>query len=287
MFVLSEILIVPETGCNCPSSGMKLFPFPSRKKEKREAEGTMKDQTKHLYRSRSNKTLAGVCGGIAEYFGFDPTIVRLLWVVLTLFGGSGILLYVIAYFVMPKNPDYSVPPPHSAKADFTAGKVVGIFLMFIGVLLLLDNLDIFSFHSFWHESWEFVLPAIFVFAGIALILKAERKEGPKIDPSPGKPAGSMDQPSAESGEANQAESGEQTSDRKDFTQTTQQRQLRRSRIQKKIFGICGGLGKYFDIDPTIVRLVYVFFTILSAGTGIILYVLMYLIIPEETIPSTK
>jgi phage shock protein C len=182
---------------------MKLFPFPSRKKEKREAEGTMKDQTKHLYRSRSNKTLAGVCGGIAEYFGFDPTIVRLLWVVLTLFGGSGILLYVIAYFVMPKNPDYSVPPPHSAKADFTAGKVVGIFLMFIGVLLLLDNLDIFSFHSFWHESWEFVLPAIFVFAGIALILKAERKEGPKIDPSPGKPAGSMDQPSAVSGEANQ------------------------------------------------------------------------------------
>jgi phage shock protein PspC (stress-responsive transcriptional regulator) len=159
--------------------------------------------------------------------------------------------------------------------------------MFIGVLLLLDNLDIFSFHSFWHESWEFVLPAIFVFAGIALILKAERKEGPKIDPSPGKPAGSMDQPSAESGEANQAESGEQTSDRKDFTQTTQQRQLRRSRIQKKIFGICGGLGKYFDIDPTIVRLVYVFFTILSAGTGIILYVLMYLIIPEETIPATK
>ncbi len=242
----------------------------------------MKDQTKHLYRSRSNKTLAGICGGIAEYFGFDATIVRLLWVVLTLFGGSGILLYVIAYFVMPVNPEYTVQPPHSEKSDFTAGKVIGIFLMFIGVLLLLDNLDIFSFHSFWHESWEFVLPAIFVFAGIALLLRTERKEEPKEDPNAAKPAGS-----AESGAADQSAPGEQTANQTNFEQRPQQRQLRRSRFQKKIFGICGGLGEYFDIDPTIVRLVYVFFTILSAGTGIVLYVLMYLIIPEEIIPATK
>ena len=178
----------------------------------------MKDQTKHLYRSRSNKTLAGVCGGIAEYFGFDPTVIRLLWVVLTLFGGSGILLYVIAYFVMPQNPDYSIPPPHSAKADFTAGKVIGICLMFIGVMLLLDNLDIFSFHSFWHESWEFVLPVIFVFAGIALLLKAERKVEPKADPNAAKPAGSANQTSAEPGAADQAAPGEQTSDQTNFTQ---------------------------------------------------------------------
>jgi phage shock protein C len=247
----------------------------------------MKDQTKHLYRSRSNKTLAGVCGGIAEYFGFDPTVIRLLWVVLTLFGGSGILLYVIAYFVMPVNPDYSIPPPHSVKSDFTAGKVIGVFLMFIGVMLLLDNLDIFSFHSFWHESWEFVLPAIFVFAGIALLLRAERKEEPKADPNAAKPAGSADQTSAEPKDAGQAEPGEQAPDQANFTQKPQQRQLRRSRFQKKIFGICGGLGEYFDIDPTIVRLVYVFFTFLSAGTGVILYVLMYLIIPEEAVPATK
>ena len=45
---------------------------------------------KRLYKSNTNKVISGVCGGIAEYFGMDPSIVRLLWVVFTFFGGSGI-----------------------------------------------------------------------------------------------------------------------------------------------------------------------------------------------------
>jgi len=57
---------------------------------------------KRLCRSRSNRTLAGVCGGIAEYYGWDPTLVRVAWIVLTLLGGSGILLYLIMWLVMPE-----------------------------------------------------------------------------------------------------------------------------------------------------------------------------------------
>ncbi|MGH8159442.1 MAG: PspC domain-containing protein [Rhodanobacter sp.] len=59
---------------------------------------------KRLCRSRSNRTLAGVCGGIAEYYGWDPTLVRVAWIVLTLLGGSGILLYLIMWLVMPEAP---------------------------------------------------------------------------------------------------------------------------------------------------------------------------------------
>ena len=59
---------------------------------------------KRLYRSRSNRTLAGVCAGIAEYYGWDPTLVRVAWIVLTLLGGSGILLYLIMWLVMPESP---------------------------------------------------------------------------------------------------------------------------------------------------------------------------------------
>jgi phage shock protein C len=59
---------------------------------------------KKLYRSANNKMLAGVCGGIAEYFGWDLTMVRLALVLFTLFGGAGILFYIIAWIVMPKNP---------------------------------------------------------------------------------------------------------------------------------------------------------------------------------------
>ncbi|MGC1549194.1 MAG: PspC domain-containing protein [Rhodanobacter sp.] len=59
---------------------------------------------KRLYRSRSDRTLAGVCGGIAEYLGWDPTLVRVGWIILTLLGGSGILIYLIMWLVMPEAP---------------------------------------------------------------------------------------------------------------------------------------------------------------------------------------
>ncbi len=59
---------------------------------------------KKLYLSETDKKLCGVCGGIAEYFGIDSTLVRLLWAVLSLFFGSGIVAYIIAALVIPKSP---------------------------------------------------------------------------------------------------------------------------------------------------------------------------------------
>ena len=59
---------------------------------------------KKLYKSETNKMLAGVCGGIAEYFNIDATLVRLGWVVFSLLGGSGLLAYLIAAIIMPDQP---------------------------------------------------------------------------------------------------------------------------------------------------------------------------------------
>ena len=59
---------------------------------------------KKLYKSNTNKMLEGVCGGIAEYFGIDPTIVRLAWVVFCALGGSGILAYIVAAIIIPSAP---------------------------------------------------------------------------------------------------------------------------------------------------------------------------------------
>ena len=59
---------------------------------------------KKLYKSNTDKMLEGVCGGIAEYFGIDPTIVRLAWVVFCALGGSGILAYIIAAIIIPSTP---------------------------------------------------------------------------------------------------------------------------------------------------------------------------------------
>ena len=59
---------------------------------------------KKLYRSRDNKVLAGVCGGIGEYFEIDPVIIRLIWIVLTMIWGFGLFLYIIAIFLIPLEP---------------------------------------------------------------------------------------------------------------------------------------------------------------------------------------
>lgn len=59
--------------------------------------------TKRLYRSVRDKKLAGVCGGVAEYFNIDPTIVRILWLIFSLFYFAGVVAYIIAVLVVPQN----------------------------------------------------------------------------------------------------------------------------------------------------------------------------------------
>lgn len=60
---------------------------------------------KKLYKSNINKMVDGVCGGIGEYFNIDPTLVRLGWALLCVAGGSGIIAYIIAAIVIPRNPN--------------------------------------------------------------------------------------------------------------------------------------------------------------------------------------
>ena len=62
---------------------------------------------KRIYRSTTDKKLAGVCGGIAEYFDIDSTIVRLIWAFLVFFLGLSLWVYVIAAFVIPEKPEYT------------------------------------------------------------------------------------------------------------------------------------------------------------------------------------
>jgi phage shock protein C len=63
---------------------------------------TKKFKGKRLLRSKNNKIIAGVCGGIGEYFNVDPVLIRLIWVIITLMGGAGILAYIIAWIIIPE-----------------------------------------------------------------------------------------------------------------------------------------------------------------------------------------
>ena len=60
---------------------------------------------KRLYKSNENKMLDGVCGGLGEYFGMDPTLVRLAWVLFCALGGSGVIAYLLAAIIIPRRPE--------------------------------------------------------------------------------------------------------------------------------------------------------------------------------------
>ncbi len=65
----------------------------------------MAPESKKLYRSRNNRMIAGVCSGLADFFGIDPTVVRLIFVAGTLLGfGSFVLIYLVLFIVVPEQP---------------------------------------------------------------------------------------------------------------------------------------------------------------------------------------
>jgi phage shock protein C len=68
------------------------------------------DSTRKLYRSRTNRQVAGVCGGLAEYFNVDVTLIRVLFLLLGVLGGAGIVLYIAMWIIVPREPPVGGAP---------------------------------------------------------------------------------------------------------------------------------------------------------------------------------
>jgi phage shock protein C len=148
---------------------------------------------KRLYRSRKNRMLGGVCGGIAEYFEIDPVIIRLIAVALFFVGGSALLAYIIALIVIPYEPieiatsENKSSTPAAASAPAPAGApqrsgdsvplFLGILLIALGALFLMHNLPIFSPTYFWarHYVRHFFWPSILIVFGVFLIARGWKK----------------------------------------------------------------------------------------------------------------
>ena len=145
--------------------------------------------TKKLYRNQHNKVIGGVASGLADYFEVDVVIFRLIFVLLALVGGGGVLGYIILWIVVPSNPrqfdnqNYQNPssaqtPPASEAADnnrtedtvtnetvhhnSNAGLTAGIVLIFVGLFFLATRLvPWFNFHDFW--------PLLLIIGGVFII----------------------------------------------------------------------------------------------------------------------
>lgn len=146
---------------------------------------------KRLVRSQKNRVIGGVAGGIAEYFDIDPILVRLVFVLLTIFGGSGVLLYIIAWIVIPdahapanmeerveeiaKTVEDKAKQIASEFKDSTKSKsdsrddsprvVGGLVLIAIGALFLLQNI-------IGIDAGRILWPIIIIAIGLGLILKS-------------------------------------------------------------------------------------------------------------------
>jgi phage shock protein C len=197
-----------------------------------------------LYRSQVNRMIGGVCGGMAEYFNIDPNLMRLLWVVLAFFGGSGILIYIASLIIIPNNPHQQVP---ETRENVIKDKSLfwGSLLIVIGLFLLFRQLGIFYSFRFWHIPWQSVWAIVLILIGAVLLFNKSRKEKTE-----------------DAGEGSE-------------------KKLYRSRYQKMIAGVCGGLAEYFDLDVSIIRVLWVIGTLLSAGVGILVYIVMLIVFSEQ------
>jgi phage shock protein C len=124
---------------------------------------------RRLYRSRSNRVFAGVCGGIAEYFGADPTAVRLLAVIIAIFSAIFPLLiaYLIAAIVVPEGESAPGAAPLTATGSVPVGRLgvfFGIVLVFVGVAALAD--EVFGIR------WDVAGPVVLVGLGVARLMSA-------------------------------------------------------------------------------------------------------------------
>jgi len=123
-----------------------------------------------LHKSADNRVLAGVCGGIGEYLEIDPTIVRFVFVIFALWGGIGLIAYIVLAFIMPESGESSAEAARKLKDQVHAHQVnprhwqtqpssvawLGIILILLGTVWLMSNFGFFPGIA-WQDAWPIFL----------------------------------------------------------------------------------------------------------------------------------
>lgn len=229
---------------------------------------TGSSETKKLYRSKIDRIVTGVCGGFAEYFNIDPTIVRVIWLVILFMTGVwfGFFVYLACIIIMKDNPGQSF----ADKKPQSTALYWGIGLVLLGFVLLSSrwHWDMFYFRPFhwsffrpWFSNWDRFWPVVIILFGVFYLVYVMRQ---------GK-------------ETKGAESEEQDTGQR-LGIPSQVTRLYRSRSEKIIGGVCGGIAKNLSIDPVIIRIAWIVLSLISwVMLGVITYIAWMIIVPEEPI----
>jgi phage shock protein C len=164
---------------------------------------------KKLYRSRSSKVIAGVCGGIAEHFDSDPVLIRIIAILFLLSAPpAAFIAYIVCLVIIPFEPlefffkeksspieapndtaSQQTPPPTSSPSPFdlfmqqkqgtgnTANLIIGVILIVLGAGFFMSNFHSVWTHfwSFWGWGWHFFAPSVLIAVGLIIILFHARK----------------------------------------------------------------------------------------------------------------
>lgn len=193
-------------------------------------------------------------------FNIDPVLIRLVWIFFTLFGGSGILAYIIAMIIIPNEGEVtgmqpeSEPPKKTTTKSFSSNVVWGAVLIVIGIILIVQHMPVFRmmWHSFFGAGINVVFGVAILGVGIYLLLSRSAK-----------------------------------------TTDDGRIPLHISSTNKQILGVCGGIAEALHVDVTIVRFLWVFGTFMSVGLGVLLYFALALFLDkssesrDDTEPSTE
>lgn len=200
---------------------------------------------KRLNRSRKNSIIGGVCGGLGEYFMLDPVLIRLVWLILIMFGGMGLLLYLIAWVIIPIQKQDQVTEEKDKEEDTGSGRFWwGMVLVIIGVILwgsqynlvhwpVIPGINLYS---------RDLVPLAMVLVGIYILYNF----------------------------GHQPHGAELVSGKR----------LYRSRDDQKFAGVCAGIAHYFGVDPTLIRVLWIvgcFFY----GVAILIYLTLMFILPYK------
>ncbi len=207
---------------------------------------------KQIIRARNDRIIAGVCSGFAQYFNLDPSIVRLGWIFFTLFGGSGILAYLLAMILIPdehSSPEISYGNVSNAHNDKTI--LWGVLLAFVGMILFLIHGDIIEmvWDRFWDSGINLFLAVSILCLGIYILYTKRNDLANLLNDGKGLP-------------------------------------LHLSKEDSKIAGVCGGIAESIQKDSALIRFSWVFGTFMSAGIGILLYLVLALILPAHSYEQT-
>ena len=202
---------------------------------------------KRLVRTRDDSVLAGVCGGFSRYFNLDSALVRLLWVFFTIFGGSGVLAYLVAVFIIPDESTAKDVTPRRLIDGFNDKTILwGVLVVLVGIILFFQHGDFINsiWRHFWNSGINVLLAMIIIGTGVYFLYRERQKISTMFGLGAEMPLSLSDK-------------------------------------DKQLAGVCGGIAKSIGMDSTIIRFFWVYGTIMSVGIGLILYFILALVLPNK------